>query len=261
MKKNRKLIFIIIIIFLIIISLLVYFFKFKLANKQIYGLIVNHHLFAANLIDQTFSEAKYQHPDVVVLISPNHFNFGKYPLLTAKKTWPTKNGDLPANEIVITSLLKNSDLNIEDPIFEKEHGIFNIIPYINKYFPDTTIIPIIVKETISNEDLDKFTQILNETLPENSLIIGSFDFSHYKIEAVADQNDAKSIIILKNLDYLNTTGLDIDSTKGLRLVLEYLSLRQANQYQLIAHSSSAKITNNPTTKENTSYINGIFTKK
>lgn len=258
MKKSILIAFFIVIISFLIIFLLV---NFHINNKkiQINGLIVNHHLFASNLIDQTFSAAADNKPSVIVLISPNHFNFGKYQLLTTQKNWPTIYGELTSNKIISYQIINNSDLKIEDLVFEKEHGIFNIIPYLKKYYPESTVVPIIIKETISNDQIDELASQLNNILPADALIIGSFDFSHNKIDAEADKNDEKSLMILQNLDYLNTIDLDIDSTKGLRLVLEYLFLKQTKKFQLIAHSSSAKITNNLTTTENTSYIDGIFT--
>lgn len=259
MKKSILIAFFIAIISFLIIFLLVNFHIKNNIKTQINGLIVNHHLFASNLIDQTFSAAADSKPSVIVLISPNHFNFGKYQLLTTQKNWPTKYGDLAGNKTISDQIINNSDLKIEDLVFEKEHGIFNIIPYLKKYYPESTVVPIIIKETISNDQIDQFAIQLNNFLPADALIIGSFDFSHYKIDAEADKNDEKSLMILQNFDYFNTTNLDIDSTKGLRLVLKFLLLRQTKKFQLIAHSSSAKITNNLTTTENTSYLDGIFT--
>lgn len=221
---------------------LTYSWKVALPQQRIIkGLVVNHHLFASNLIDQAFIAAEADlKPDYTIIISPNHFQLGHEDILTH-----APNSLLP-------------ELKAEADVFEREHGVKNILPFIKKYFPETIIIPIIVKDRSTSTEIDAWANIIANNLPQNSLIIGSFDFTHQQKDAVADAHDAISQKILENLDYLHATSADMDSHPGLRLFLETLDLRGANQFTLLAHSSSAKITHNYTTTDNTSYLVGMF---
>lgn len=227
-------------------------------SEQIFSIIVNHHLFAPDLIAKALQTASEQDPSVVVLISPNHFGIGKGSVITSAYDWQTPYGKLKANEKIIKQLQSQSDLKIEEEIFEKEHGIFNIVPFIKKVFPKTTIVPLIINERTKSAKINEFTEILNQTLPEDALIVGSFDFSHQVKVEEAEANDAQSLVILENLDYNEVDKVAVDSKTGLRMLLYYSQLRGADYFQLLDNTSSAKLIGDYSISDNTSYINGYF---
>lgn len=227
-------------------------------NENVVAAIVNHHLFAPDLIAKTLHAISGAQPSVVVLISPNHFSIGNGGFITSTGNWTTMAGDLAGAADLAQALGRTGYVIIDESVFEKEHGIFNDVTFVRRYFPETKLLPIVVREQVAAAGVDRLAKLLNDLLPPDALVIGSFDFSHYKKDAVAKANDAASMRVLEQLDVEHTAGLDIDSTKGLRLLLRFARLRGAAIFHLTGHSSSAERIGDPETIENTSYITGFF---
>ncbi|MBI4414850.1 MAG: AmmeMemoRadiSam system protein B [Candidatus Kerfeldbacteria bacterium] len=228
-------------------------------DRTVVAAIVNHHLFAPDLIATTLHAISGAQPSVVVLVSPNHFGIGSGAFVTSAWGWVTMSGNLAGAPELARVLEKTGRVTIDEPVFEKEHGVFNVVTFIRHYFPGAKLLPIIVREQAAEDDIDGLAVRLDGILPADALVIGSFDFSHYKKDAVAQANDAVSMRVLGQLDADHTAGLDIDSTKGLRLLLRYAQLRGATAFHLTGHFSSAERIGDPETTENTSYITGFFT--
>jgi len=226
--------------------------------NQVKGILVNHHLLAPNLIAETIDTIATKNKITVVLISPNHFSSGQGQIISSLYQWDTPYGILNSDCENISKLEKQGVLNIDEYPFKKEHGISGIIPFIKKSLPNAKIIPIIIKETLSENDLNKFVDSLYATLGNNVLIIGSFDFSHYLPDNVAQFHDKKSISVIKNFDYIGLKTTEIDSVPGLEITMRYMEKEGALNFNLIANTNSSQILHDPTIEETTSYINGSF---
>lgn len=223
------------------------------------GLFVNHHLLADYLIPQSMLLAATNDPITIVLVSPNHFSRGRGQFITSQYDWATPYGTLKPNLNLIAKLKINS-VSVDELPFKEEHGVTGIVAYIKKIFPNAKIVPILVKDTASDSQVDALAKVLDQRLGKNDLIIGSFDFSHYLPSNVADFSDAKSISVLENFDFDGIKRMDIDSRPGLRLMMKYLELRDTTQFHLSNHTNSSKIVNVFSFPETTSYINGYFSK-
>ena len=124
--------------------------------------------------------------------------------------------------------------------------------------PEAKVVPIIIKDKIKEEEINNFAKKLKETLPGNTLVVGSLDFSHYLPSNAADFHDAKSLAVIGNFDYSGINFLDIDSKPTLRILLKYLELGGAQNFAMLDNSNSAKILNDNSIAETTSYITGFF---
>lgn len=227
-------------------------------EKNIKGLVVPHHLLASKLIACAFLSLSSENPKTIVLISPNHFFSGKGQITSSAYDWQTPYGILESDKNLIKQLQNSQILSIDETPFEKEHGISGIVPFIKNVFPDSKIIPIIVKDNLSEEKGDIFTKNLLKILPPDSLIIASLDFSHYLPSNAADFHDAKSLSVMENFDYDGIKFMDVDSKPTTRIFLKYLDLSGAKKINLIDNSNSAKILNDKTISETTSYITGFY---
>lgn len=223
------------------------------------GAIVNHHLLAPDLIAETLTVAATNKPRTVVLISPNHFFAGLGQAILSEYDWQTPYGILEADKDVVSRLAESGAANIDETPFEKEHGISNIVAFIKKAILNAKFVPLIIKDTISENELAKLIDVLEYNLSSDSLIIGSFDFSHYLPSAAADFHDEKSDAILDSLEYQSTDHLDIDSRPGLEILLKIIKARGGNSFTLLGATNSAKILKDEDTVENTSYVTGVFT--
>lgn len=238
----------------------------KSGSADISGLIVNHHLLADQLIARGLFLAATDSPLTIVLLSPDHFNHGSGQITAAAQDWRTPVGILPSDAEAIRRLSEAKVLEIDDSPFELEHGITNILPFIKKLYPQVKIVPIIIKDGLSNERGDKLADKLLEILPANSLMVASLDFSHYRTSAEADSFDRQTLRLISNNDYSGVSVLNknkqpdnVDSVPTLRIMLELMSRRGA-KFVTLDHTNSGRMTGNLTSKDTTSYIVGAFYK-
>lgn len=227
-------------------------------SNDIKGLIVNHHLLAPNLIAETINTIATKDKITIVLISPNHFSVGRGQIISSLYNWNTPYGTLFPDCETISKLEKNKILNIDEYPFKKEHGIYGIMPFIKKSLPNARVVPIIIKDTLSKNDLNKFIDSLYAELGNNVLIIGSFDFSHYLPDSAAEFHDKKSISVIKNFDYEGIKNIDIDSIPGLEITMRYMEKIGALNFNLLTNTNSSQILRDPTIYETTSYVDGFF---
>ncbi|MFZ2969713.1 MAG: AmmeMemoRadiSam system protein B [Minisyncoccia bacterium] len=227
-------------------------------EENIKGLIVNHHLLAPDLIAEALSKVSSEKNITVVLISPNHFFAGRGQVISSLYDWQTPYGVLEADKQLIKKFQDKRLLNIEEWSFEKEHGISNLVAFIKKTLPNAKIVPLIVKDTFSIQAGNVFAENLDKILPLDSLVVSSLDFSHYLPSSAADFHDEKSLAVLSDFDYEGIKFLDIDSKPALRIFLKYLDRRNALNFNLLAHSNSAKILKDENMSEVTSYVTGYF---
>ena len=229
-----------------------------LDDKNIKGLIVPHHILAARLIASAFENVLVQEFSTVVVLAPNHFSKGNGQIISSLYDWKTPYGALEAETELIKKLKDNNLVNIDETPFAEEHGIYNLMPFIKKTMPEAKVVPIIIKDKIKEEEINNFAKKLKETLPGNTLVVGSLDFSHYLPSNAADFHDAKSLAVINNFDYSGIDFLDIDSKPTLKVLLKYLELEGAQNFAMLDNSNSAKILNDNSIAETTSYITGFF---
>jgi poly-gamma-glutamate synthesis protein (capsule biosynthesis protein) len=230
----------------------------KIPNEPIKGILVNHHLLAPHLIATTMNTIATDKPVTVVLVSPNHFSSGNGQIISSLYKWDTPYGVLNSDCDTISQLRKEGVVTVDEFPFKKEHGISGIVPFIKKSLPNATIIPILVKDTISENDLNTFIDSLYATLGKDVIVIGSFDFSHYLPDKVAEFHDAQSLSVITHFDYEGLHRMDTDSIPGLEIVMKYMQREEALNFTLIANTNSSKIIKDKTIEETTSYIDGTF---
>ncbi len=230
-------------------------------GRNIKGVIVNHHLLAANLIAETISSIATTSQVTIVLISPNHFSSGRGQILSSVYDWHTPYGILESNKSAILKLKENGIINVDEYPFEKEHGISGIVPFIKKSLPNSRIVPIIIKDNLSRNQLSKFVDSLYNVFGGNVIIAGSFDFSHFYPDDITQLYDKESISIISNFDIDNIGGVQVDARPGLEIVLRYMYKVGATHFNLLANTNSSQILHDPSIKEAVSYIDGFFTKE
>jgi hypothetical protein len=141
----------------------------------------------------------------------------------------------------------------------KEHGIGNLAGFIKKTLPKASLVPIILKDSLSTKDSTELAAALAKILPEDSLIIASLDMSHYLTADIASSHDQTTIATLASGDSEAVSRLDTDSRPALRLLLSYNELKKSQKFNLLHNSNSALIAQQPASKNVTSYITGYFT--
>ncbi|USN53211.1 MAG: AmmeMemoRadiSam system protein B [Candidatus Nomurabacteria bacterium] len=234
--------------------------KQPVVNEDVQAILVNHHLLADDLIARTFQTASSQMPDAIILVSPNHFQNGSKPFLTTSKNWQTSFGPVRSDSVHVQALATLQYFADDEGPFYTEHGVYNIMPFIAATYPGVPVIPIIVKDNVPIEVAREMAKMIDRRTLPNTLVIGSFDFSHYISESEAQEKDARSLKVLQALDSTKASEVTVDSQAGIALFLELSRLRGAGRFHLIDRDSSAQRFPSAAAEENTSYIVGFFSR-
>lgn len=236
--------------------------KLKPATETVTGLIVPHHLLAKDMIVNAFAYAATGKYQTIVLLSPDHFQAGQSELSTTERDFSTVFGTVETEKNISHQIKKLSFVG-EGDFFYREHGLQAQLPFIKYYFPQTKIVAIAFKPTINKNKLDQVIEILEKTLPLNSLIIQSTDFSHYLTPAQAAERDLKTIAVINNKDQGKILELNqpdnLDSAASLYVqatLQENFFKAQAN---ILEHKNSQDYTLEKVTSS-TSYLTTAYIK-
>jgi len=184
--------------------------------------VVPHHLLAKEIMVDFFQSVagQAQHPETIILLSPDHFN------CSALKTdnsfisvdWEedlVELGGMPVDIELLKKLKINNNIASDRSAVFAEFGITNLLPFIKKYLPETKIIPVLLPENASREQLNQLTSTIDMFAPANILLVASVDFSHYLPAEAAKFHDIKSIRVLLNFEEEEFENIEVDSWQAL----------------------------------------------
>ena len=102
---------------------------------------VSHHLLAHNSIDRWFMElAQRRTVETFYVLSPSHWGLSSQAWSITDGTWLTANGRVRSNIKKARTIANTLGVPFEHPVFESEHGISTLMPYIARYFPNATVV-------------------------------------------------------------------------------------------------------------------------
>lgn len=209
------------------------------------GGVVPHHLLAKEIIEDFFEfiAGQEEHPETIILLSPDHFNCS-----STKKGNSFISVDWIESATELEGLSTDIDLlkrlTIDNNIISDrsavlaEFGITNLLLFIKKYLPQTKIVPILIPESITQEEVIKFVQTINQLSNEQAIIIASVDFSHYLSAGAAVFHDTKSIRVLLNFEESEFENIEVDSWQSLYAVRLFAKIRGSEKPVIIAHKNS-----------------------
>lgn len=227
MKKNN---FTYVIASLTFITLLVLLSSFRkkldeikkvsaVSFQIIYGGILPHHLLAEQMINDFFIKLSKQKPETIILIGPNHFE---------------KGDDILSSD-------NNLGIRKDDEILEQEISITNITPIIKKIMPDVKIVPIIFKNNVGVEQLQKISENLSEMINSKTVLVASIDFSHYLNASQAEIKDGQTIKAIENKDLSRILSFDSNNLDSPASLFVLLSALKNKKMHLAGHFNSAQI--------------------
>lgn len=248
---------------LICAGLIIIFYRYfnetnqTVETAKISAVIITHHDLAQNqrraLLAQVAAQIK---PQIIIIVSPNHFEAGGANIITTDKTWKLQNAVVEGNIEKIVELTKDGSILNDESVFSREHGITNVLADINLNFPDAKIIPIIIKQDTPKESIGLLADKLNNVC-QGCLLIASVDFSHYLPGSLSEIHDIYSTKALQNLDEEEIYKSEVDSQQSLALAIKWAKLNQTELFHLAENTNSAKLLNEPDA-ESTSYVLGWF---
>lgn len=232
--------------------------------KPVFGATVPHHLIPSPAIASLFHELKKQQPETIILLAPNHFNAGTKTFLTSNYAYPTPFGNLMSNETIYHQITTNTPLFEQNhAALNRDHGIGALAPFIKHYLPNTTIIPILIRDGSNEKDVERLSNTLAPLISTETILITSIDFSHYLPLAEANKRDittwnAISNWNIKTLLYLDSNDY-LDTPAGMATLMSIMKQKAATRLTKHYHDNSGNILHEPQIPS-TSYFILTFTK-
>lgn len=220
------------------------------------GIVVPHHDMVASVRRAYLKTvAETVQPKTIILISPDHFNHASKPIVTTDRTWTTSKGDIDPAEEIISAV----SLNLDDRAFDGEHGVTSLLLDIKTFFPESTLVPILVNRRATYAETVALTEALYTACRE-CLLISSVDFSHTSTALVADLHDR---LTLRGLMQMDTpfvyTHAEVDSPESLVALMTWAEMHDAPRFSLFEHTNSGFLTG-AETGEMTTHMFGGYSK-
>lgn len=192
------------------------------ARTPISAAILPHHTEIGPDMDRFWAElAQATDPEVIILLSPAHGDQGNGLVQSTIGSWPTPFGTVQTDASLVLTLVKRAGVSLEPMSFQNEHGIGVHMPYTAKYFPDTTVVPIIAQSFAGETTARSVINVLRQQ-EKNILLISSIDFSHYLPEDQSLANDEQTHQAMVSSDFgrIDTFGPEhVDSSFALNAYL------------------------------------------
>ncbi|MEI7741781.1 MAG: AmmeMemoRadiSam system protein B [bacterium] len=217
-------------------------------------LIVPHHLIASRQIASLLNSTPK--PEEVLLISPNHFLIGHTAIVASSVPWKSEYGITTPSES-LDSLINSAKSSSDSPYgLQKEHGIYGLIPFIQRAYPDTKISAATLRYDASTEVTQNFATQIAEYLKSHpkTLFIATIDFSHYQSTQIADLHDLVSADAMLSLDSSRARKSEVDDPALLEATLLVAKKLELGNVAIHAHTNSIRIAQSNQDANSTSHF-------
>jgi len=232
-------------------------------DETIRCLTLPHHNPAAGLSVYALQQSASweDKPEVVIIIGPNHANAGPAAAVTSAR-WQTPYGMVNPDKECISTLIGEGHVEESVTVFEPEHSIGTIIPWIAKFLPDAKVVPMIFHYQYPLTELQRLFTTLEPWLGQDSLLILSVDFSHHHTREEAERLDQHTSALLERNDWRSIARLSsdyLDCPTLLASIVCYSSSIGLKGPELLAHTNTGYL-NRISDQEVTSYMILAYTK-
>ena len=176
------------------------FADIPLKERPVLGAVVPHagYLYSGNTAAYVYSTLPKV--DTYVILGPNHTGMGT-PVSVSSESWSTPFGEVKSDIDFIKALPKKI-IDMDESAHKYEHSIEVQLPFLQHRFRDFKIVPICMGMQDEETALDVGMEISEAVRKANKkvAIIASSDFSHYKPDKKAREDDAYFIDSVLALD-------------------------------------------------------------
>ena len=159
-------------------------------EKPVLGAVVPHagYIYSGNTAAHVYS--MLPEADTFVLLGPNHTGYGS-PVSVSSEKWSTPLGEVDS-DIEFIKALPRRIIDTDETAHKYEHSIEVQLPFLQHRFRDFKIVPICMGMQDEETALDVGMELAEAVRKVNKkiVIIASSDFSHYKPDKVAREDDA-----------------------------------------------------------------------
>lgn len=227
------------------------------------GAIVPHHLTATETIASGIRMISGQNVQTIILVSPDHFFQCPTLICTVDATFRTPVGTVETDEGKFTTLSTQANITVESDLFENEHGIGAVLPYIRHYLPSVKVVPIVVSQHFKwATQQNDIANALRSIMDDRTLLVVSSDFSHYLSLAEADEHDEETAKALFSKDLDAVVKLNNpDNSDCPRCLWALATLADEGDFynpSVVLHTNSARILGDASIPQTTSHFSMVW---
>lgn len=207
--------------------------SFAQNNKKDYevtsrAIIVPHagYFYSGQLASEGFSYLSRSVKNIFI-IAPSHHMGVSVPALSSYEHWNTPLGEVSLNQQINKELIENFNCQFQDVAYEKEHAVEVQVPFIQYYYNDVKIIPILVNYNSGNNLAEIIAHYYNSE--ENAFVISS-DLSHFHPDEEAQKIDNITADMIETMGVANMTPHQACGSAGICALYNFA---QSNNFSLI----------------------------
>ncbi len=169
-------------------------------EKDVLGAVVPHagYMYSGNTAAYVYSSLPKA--DTFVLLGPNHTGYGS-PVSVSSETWSTPLGEVSSDREFIRALPRKI-IDTDESAHKYEHSIEVQLPFLQHRFREFSIVAICMGMQDEKTALEVGMEVAEAARKVNKkvVIIASSDFTHYKPDKVARENDTYYIQSILDMD-------------------------------------------------------------
>lgn len=212
-------------------------------SSTVTGLIVPHFAPVSSMTEDALKQVTTT-PDLIILIGPNHYEAGAFPITTGVYQSQTFHHDASFDTAKMQALVALGIVQKNESVISGDHSIGTPLPLIFSRFPNAKVIPVILKYHQSPQNIEKLLRGLESISTSSTLIVASLDFSHYLSSDIAPIKDAQTQKYIEIYDYKHIEELSndyIDSPWTLITFLKFLQATGVEQGRILGHTNTGQV--------------------
>ncbi len=147
---------------------------------------VSHHLLADAQIESWFSElAARRKVRVFYILSPSHWGLSTQTYSITDGSWRTRGGLVDSDRGRARALAGKLGVLLEPAVFDPEHGVSTLVPYIARHFPGAKIVAVAYRgeppldQTMAERLASVLAPAFEGSARDRNFLLVSTDFSHH----------------------------------------------------------------------------------
>ncbi|MEM3317226.1 MAG: AmmeMemoRadiSam system protein B [Metallosphaera sp.] len=147
-------------------------------------------------------------PDLVIVLGPNHTGYGSWVSIWPEGEWRTPLGSYNVDQKLVKELVSVSEvIDIDEKAHLYEHSIEVQLPFLQYFFNDLRILPIVVlmqTPEIAESIAEGIWRFINRHSDLDIVVLASSDLNHYDPHEVTM---AKDDLVIRKVEELDHKGL------------------------------------------------------
>ncbi len=204
-------------------------------RPEIIAAIVSPIIANSKGLAEFFSDlSKTQDVRTFIILGENHSRGGRYSIGFSDHDYDTDFGVLELDDELQEKILDFDELKLGTSFwaFHEEKSISVLAPFIKKAFPEAKIVPIVLKDSVRNEDLEIFAELLTDIKEDNVFLLGATAFSREMPALASDFHFELTRNVFENFDLSGIDQMDTDSRPVVFSIMRYLEGLDAQEVEV-----------------------------